>query len=170
MAHDAFTASTTDRVLGEIQAVRTEIEVLLARLDEDALTRPGPEGGWSIKDHLAHLTAWRRMVLGLLDGQPRHAALGVDLATYRQGEDAINAALAARANDQPLAKVVAEFRQVYDDLAARLAQFDEAAWQAPYPLKPRPTYPRLDSIAGNTFEHDREHLAWIEEALAQRPS
>jgi uncharacterized protein (TIGR03083 family) len=157
-------------MLGEIRAARAEIEALLARLDEAALTRPGPDGGWSIKDHLAHLTAWRRMVLGLLAGQPRHAGLGVERATYDQGEDAINAALEAHAKEQLPAEVVAEFRQVYDDLVARLEQFDEATWNEPYPLTPRPAYPRVDSIAGNTYEHDREHLAWIEQSLAKRGS
>jgi uncharacterized protein (TIGR03083 family) len=163
-------AGTTGRVLGEIRAARAEIEALLSRLDEAALTQPGPDGGWSVKDHLAHLTAWRRMVLGMLEGQPRHAGLGVDQATYDQGEDAINAALEARAKGQPLAAVLAEFRQVYDELARRLARFDEAMWGEPYPLTPRPDHPRQDSITGNTYEHDREHLAWIEEALAKRAS
>jgi hypothetical protein len=105
------------------------------------------------------------MVLGLLDGQPRHTALQVDTATYAQGEDAINAALETRAKAQPLAEVVAEFRQVYDALVARLATFDEAAWHAPYPLQPRPQSARLGNIEGNTFEHDLEHLGWIEEQL-----
>jgi uncharacterized protein (TIGR03083 family) len=166
----AGSGGTTERVLGEIRGAREAIEALLGRLDEAALTRPGPDGGWSIKDHLAHLTAWRRMVLGLLEGQPRHTALGVDRATYDRGEDAINAALEARAKSQPLDAVVAEFRQVYDDLAGRLAHYDEATWNEPFPLNPRPEYPRVDNIAGNTYEHDHEHLEWIEAALVKRAS
>jgi uncharacterized protein (TIGR03083 family) len=169
MAHDQPAASpTTERVLANIRSARAAVEQLLSRLDEPALTRPGPGGGWSIKDHLAHLTAWRRMVLGLLDGQPRHLGLQVDPVTYAQGEDAINAALESRARRQPLSQVLAEFRQVYDTLETRLAAFDEAAWRQPYPLDPPPEDPRLGSIEGNTFEHDLEHLAWIEQALRQR--
>ncbi|MCC6188104.1 MAG: DinB family protein [Anaerolineales bacterium] len=168
MAYDPTATSTTAQVLDRIQAARQALEAELAGLDEAALTRPGPDGGWSIKDHLAHLTAWRRMVLGMLAGQPRHVALQVEAATYAQGEDAINVALAARSNSQPLAEVLSQFRQVYDELTAQLAGFDEATWHQPYPLTPRPKDGRLGNIEGNTFEHDREHLGYIQQLLQQR--
>lgn len=168
MAHDHIATSTTAQVLDRIRAARQALEARLAGLDEAALTRPGPGGSWSIKDHLAHLTAWRRMVLGMLDGQPPHLALQVEAATYAQGEDAINAALAARSSSQPVAEVLSQFRQVYDELAARLAGYDEATWRRPYPLTPRPKDGRLGNIAGNTFEHDLEHLGYIQQLLQQR--
>ena len=150
-----------------LQHYRQSLADLLAAvdgLDDQDLTEPSLDG-WSIKDHLAHLTAWRRMVLGLLDGEPRHVALQVDEATYAQGEDAINAALAARARSRPLSDVLSQFRQVYDTLIARLAAFDETTWHEPYPLTPRPKDGRLGNIEGNTFEHDLEHLGYIEQLL-----
>ena len=162
-------SETTRAVLGHIRASRAKLERLITELDEAALTQPGPDGGWSVKDHLAHLTAWRRMVLGYLDGKPQAEGLGIDPAISRDGsEEDINAALEAQHKAKPLAQVVAEFRQVYDALIARLEQFTEADWQTPYPLHPPSQNPRQGNIEGNTFFHDEEHLPWIEAALAGR--
>jgi uncharacterized protein (TIGR03083 family) len=163
------TPSETGReVLAHIQASRAKLERLITELDEDTLTRPGPDGGWSVKDHLAHLTAWRRMVLGYLDGKPQAEGLGIDPAVSANGsEEDINAALEAQHKDEPLAQVVAEFREVYDQLVARLAALEEAEWHAPYPLTPPSKNARQGNIEGNTFFHDEEHLPWIEAALAQ---
>ncbi len=160
-------SETTAEVLGHIRASRAKLERLITELDEAALTRPGPDGGWSVKDHLAHLTAWRRMVLGYLDGRPQAEGLGIDPQISADGsEEDINAALEAQHKDKPLAEVVAEFRRVYDALSARLEAFDEADWHKPYPLTPPSTNARQGNIEGNTFFHDEEHLPWIEAALA----
>lgn len=163
-------SETTAAVLSQIRASRAKLERLITELDEAALTKPGPDGGWSVKDHLAHLTAWRRMVLGYMDGKPRAEGLGIDPQISATGsEEDLNAAVEAKHKAQPLAQVVAEFRQVYDALTARLATFAEADWQTPYPLHPPSPNPRQGNIEGNTFFHDEEHLPWIEAALAGRP-
>jgi len=170
MSHPATThphSETTAEVLGHIRASRAKLERLIAKLDEAALTRPGPDGGWSVKDHLAHLTAWRRMVLGYLDGRPQAEGLGIDPKISEDGSEAdINAALEAQHKAQPLGEVVAEFRRVYDALTARLEAFDEADWQTPYPLTPPSTNARQGNIEDDTFLHDEEHLPWIEAVLA----
>ena len=165
------TPETTAEVLGHIRASRAKLERLLTELDEAALTRPSPDGGWSVKDHLAHLTAWRRMVLGYLDGKPQAVGLGLDPAIPANGtEEDINAALDAKHKDLPLAQVIAEFRQVYDALIARLETFSEADWHAPYPLTPPSPNARQGNIEGNTFFHDEEHLPWIGAVLASQKS
>ena len=157
---------TGARVLERIRQSRQALEGLVASLDEATLMRPGP-GGWSVKDHLAHLTAWRRMVLGFLDGRAAPEGLGVSAETYEQGEDAINAALFVSHRERPWPEVRDEFHRVYDSLVERLAQLGEDEWQQPYPITPRRPYPRIDNIEGNTFEHDLEHLGWIEAALGR---
>ncbi|MCC7359980.1 MAG: DinB family protein [Anaerolineales bacterium] len=160
-------SETTAEVLSHIRASRAKLERLITELDEAALTRPGADGGWSVKDHLAHLTAWRRMVLGYLDGKPQAVGLGIDPAIAADGtEEDINAALDAKHKALPPAQVIAEFRQVYDALIARLEAFSEADWQTPYPLTPPAGNPRQGNIEGNTFFHDEEHLPWMEAVLA----
>jgi hypothetical protein len=160
MAHDQTPAPTTTRVLDSIRDSRARLEALIAGHDEAALVRPGPEG-WSFKDHLAHLTAWRRMVLGYLAGKPQHEGLGLAAAAAAGGEEAINAALHERDRATPWPQVLAEFRAVYDELVEKLRPYAESDWQAPYPLTPPTRRPRLDNIEGNTFAHDDEHLGWV---------
>src|SRR5687767_5719828 len=94
-----MTSATGDRILEQIQESRKAVEEFVSVLDEGALTTPGAEG-WSIKDHVAHLTAWRKMVLGYLEGRPGHEGLGVSEETRAGGEDAINAVLFEKHRDR----------------------------------------------------------------------
>ena len=152
---------TTTHMLDSIRATRARLEDLIARHDEAALVRPGPEG-WSFKDHLTHLTAWRRMVLGYLQGQPNYVGLGLDKAVTEAGEEAINAAIQARDKDMPWPQALAEFRQVYDELVDQLSTYRESDWQQPYPITPPTGRPRVENIEGNTCAHDDEHLGWVQ--------
>src|SRR5690348_7645855 len=42
-------------------------ETLLAPLNQEQMTKPGVNGEWSVKDILAHLTAWQRHLLHLIE-------------------------------------------------------------------------------------------------------
>ena len=46
-------------LLANIQAGYDQLEALLASLSEEQMTIPGVNGSWSVKDNLAHLTAWQ---------------------------------------------------------------------------------------------------------------
>ena len=50
-------------LLDNIQAEYNRLESLLAPLSEEQLTTPGVNGPWSIKDNIAHLTAWQDYLL-----------------------------------------------------------------------------------------------------------
>ena len=43
---------TADEVRARIESKRQELVDLIATIDEAALSAPGPDGGWAIKDHL----------------------------------------------------------------------------------------------------------------------
>jgi len=51
-------------------------------LDARQLEGPTDPAGWTAKDHLAHLAAWERSMVHLLQGRPRHEGLGVEEAVY----------------------------------------------------------------------------------------
>src|SRR5712692_10981660 len=72
-------------LLARIRAARAQLERTLAGLDEAALSAPGPEG-WAVKDHLAHLAAWGRKVLGNMDGRKGTEVLGVPEEVYQRGD------------------------------------------------------------------------------------
>ena len=154
-------------LVAQIHSARADLEALLATLDEAALTAPRA-GDWSIKDHLAHLSAWRRKVIGQLAGGTAWAGLGLDETAYRaaDGFDALNDVLYHRDRDQSLGEVLAEFRRSHADLLAAVESAAEADLARPH----NPANPDggrvADNVIGNSYEHDAEHGGWIREYLA----
>ena len=157
-------------LLERIQAERTALDETLARLSEMQLVAPGEYEGWSVKDHLAHLAAWELGIAALLRRGPRYAAMGLDENTYlNAGTDGINAAIHERTNDLSLADVLAGLRQAQAELLDALAPLSEADLAKRYSHY-QPDEPGKDSgapvvrwIAGNTYEHYAEHVAWLAE-------
>jgi hypothetical protein len=51
-------------LLSEISLEKQKLDALIAKLEVGQLTEPGvTPGGWSVKDILAHLIGWQRMIL-----------------------------------------------------------------------------------------------------------
>ncbi|MEX1252866.1 MAG: ClbS/DfsB family four-helix bundle protein [Dehalococcoidia bacterium] len=154
-------------LIERIEAARAALDETISRLTDAQLVAPGPYEGWSVKDHLAHLAAWERGIAALLRRRPRYEAMGVDERTYlTAGTDGINAAVHEHGKDLSLADVLAEFRQTQQDLLAALTDADLFKTYSHY----QPNEPGKDSgapivkwIAGNTYEHYAEHVAWLME-------
>lgn len=156
-------------LLRRIRDTRATLEQLIAPLSHDQLTATGPDG-WSIKDHLAHLSAWRRKLLAMIEGRPDHEALQIDAATYESGdEDQINDLLYQRNRDRPLDEVLVEFRQVHEQVLAALEPMSEQDLDRQgYPDETDPNRKLIHFVVGNTFGHDQEHINWIQSLLAPR--
>src|SRR5436190_18464411 len=54
-------------VLQAIRDKHVEMETLLGTLDEKQMTAPVLDDGWSVKDTLAHLVDWERLMIGWLN-------------------------------------------------------------------------------------------------------
>ena len=146
-------------LLQRIRTARAELERTLSGLDDAALSAPGPEG-WAVKDHLAHLAAWDRKVLGNMDGRTGAEVLGVPEGVYKSGDwVAINEIVRAPDKDRPAAEIVAEYRRVHAALLQRIEALPEADLYGPDDTL-------RNNIAGNTYGHDDEHRPWIEAVLA----
>jgi hypothetical protein len=52
--------TTRDQLLLELDTVRAHVKDAIAGLTEDQASRPNLDG-WSVKDHLTHLTLWHEM-------------------------------------------------------------------------------------------------------------
>lgn len=158
---------TKSALLARVRLARAALERALAPLDEAALARPRADG-WAIKDHLFHLSAWLRKTTAVLHGRPGHEALGVPQSLYDSGdEDGINARLLGEGQRLPLSAVLAGFRNSHSQMLAYLEAQPEERLTAPYnPDDPDDDRRVIDAVASNTYEHDEEHLGWIERALA----
>ncbi len=126
-------------------------------------------GGWSIKDNLAHLTAWERfMRLAYIHKTPAHEAMQVDAETYQKvDETGMNAILFKRNRDRPLAEVLAELRQEHARVLDELAKLSFEQMQTPLDPADPQKGPLLNWIIGNTYDHYREHRLTIQKIAAQ---
>jgi hypothetical protein len=157
---------TTLDLLARVNDAMAELDGVLAPLSDERLSRPGADGGWSIKDHIYHLGAWRRKLIAQLRGEAIPAALGVDQATWDSDDvDAINAVIQEQGAALTASEALDSFHRAHADILAAIGDFPEEAFASPgYPDDPE-SGPMVGYIAGNTYEHDAEHLGYIRALL-----
>ncbi len=128
-----------------IQARAVERDVFAA-LDPADRDRPPAGGGWSAKDTLAHLSAWRQQqtdkLAALREGRPEPSLPATDI-------DDINAVLHERRSDWSWDRVVSDAESTADGLTAEVAAAAEVALADPTVV---------GSIMGDGVEHDLGHL------------
>ena len=133
-------------------------------LPPERLEKQG-NGGWSIKDHVAHLSFWEQMLVrSYLGGEPPNTLLGVtDDEFQRLDEDGINAAVQRQSHSQPAANVLAEAELMHGEVVEAIARVTwERLWQ---PVREGSSTLLGWLIAGNTYGHYMEHANWLREML-----
>lgn len=162
-------------LLDRIDASWTKLNRIVAGLDEGQLTTLRDTSGWTIKDHLAHLTAWEQSLLALLEGRDRAKAAGIEEATDDMDVDDENAIIQRRNADRPLADVTDAFHRSHQAVMARLNAMSDvdllrsyAHYQPNDPAAPDEAV--VGWIIGNTCEHYDEHIGWIGDMLAEQPA
>jgi hypothetical protein len=134
-------------LIDNLRACRAAEREIFAALDPAVRDAPGPDGGWSPKDNLAHLSAWRRRqatkMAALAAGEP-------EPALPAEGLDATNAIFHAERADWSWDEV----DQDADATAvAFIAQIEATGDDALVDQKV------LGPIMGDGPEHDLAHLA-----------
>src|SRR5512138_1288107 len=96
-------------LISRIQAARAELEDFLGTLSPEALEKPGPDGGWSVLDHLVHLAEWRWKLLAMIQGRAGYEGLRIDEQTYHTADiNQVNAILYQRNHSRPTAEKLAD--------------------------------------------------------------
>jgi hypothetical protein len=171
MESDEALPQTTEELLARIAEGWTTLHERIAPLSSAQLTTPGPDGGWSVKDHLAHLATWEDMLIALLRGEPIHAAFGISRAEYDalESTDALNAIIAAQHKDRSLDEVMQRFEETHAQVVALIGALPDEDLSKPitfFQPDDSDERPVLRKITGDTYEHYAEHLPWIEAILA----
>jgi uncharacterized protein (TIGR03083 family) len=161
----------TEELLDRITDGWAILNQRIAPLSTAQLTAPGPDGGWSVKDHLAHLATWEDMLVALLSGVPIHAAFGLTRAQYDalDSTDALNAIIVEQHKDRSLDEVLRRFKETHAQLVALISALpaEDLAKPISYFQPDDPDErPVLGKIIGDTYEHYAEHLPWIEAIIA----
>src|SRR5579859_4325663 len=120
------TSLSKTQFLTEVRNEEAAWEALLAEIGPAHMTQPEVAGGWSIKDIVAHLTGWRRRSVrrfqALLQHEPDFAP---PWPPELQEDDEINAWIYEANRDRPLAEVLSDERDVFQQLVATLEAFSE---------------------------------------------
>ncbi|MDQ3657304.1 MAG: DinB family protein [Chloroflexota bacterium] len=151
---------TVEQLLDLITRERGALEQAVAGMGDDALV--ATSGGWSVKDHLAHVAAWERRLVGEVQGDHHAARFGLDEATFSAtNTDSFNALLHARHRDDPPATVRTEFRASGEALRAAFAELSDADLLQPVRPDDPDVETLVDLIAWDTFKHYPEHVRAI---------
>jgi hypothetical protein len=164
----------TEELLARIADGWAILHQRIAPLSSAQLTTSGPDGGWSVKDHLAHLATWEGMLIALLEGKPIHSAFGLSRAEYDalESTDALNAIIAEQNQGLSLDEVMERSEETHAQLVAKIGALAVEDLSKPIthfqPDDPDgpDERPVLVKIIGDTYGHYAEHLPWIEAILA----
>ncbi len=144
-------------VLAAMQREYQNIENAIGSLSEAQLSVPGayPDSDWTVKDTMAHLSAWMRRTMDRMPGgkpppEPIRIPPGED---WNTSIERLNVYYYQQNRQRPLGDVLSEFRHTYREIRGATERLTDEELHNPE------LYNRL---LGNTAEHFREHLDVIE--------
>lgn len=163
---------TKYELLTETDQAYTALEKALKPVTREQLTILQDPQGWTVKDHLAHLVAWERSVVFMLQGQPRYDGLEIDEKLYREGSfDQINAVIQDRQQNSSWERVLASFRETHKLFLDLIERLDDKELNRPcsHYLPDEPgewdQRPAINALYANSADHFREHLDYIKALL-----
>ncbi len=162
---------THDEILNSIEQTHANLISVLDGIPEDVITTRPVVDWWTLKDVMGHMTMWRRVAIQFIDEYRRN---GVPVPIGMNDDAAIeayNKRGAALRRDYTLARMRAEFDASHRDLIAAVEKLSDAELTKPLPA-PWDVGTTLEYlIAINSYEHEPEHLAqinqWRKERAAQ---
>ena len=146
-------------------------EELLASLNDEQITAPQLDAGWSIKDLIAHLWAWQQLSVARMQAAARHREPEFpEWVTQLQGDweedvDRTNAGIYEICHARPWSVVHRCWREGFLQLLESGEPFSERDFLD------REKYPWLEGyslafILIASYEHHQEHLEALMEALS----
>jgi uncharacterized protein DUF1706 len=159
---------TKRQLLEGLDTARANWEALLRQVGPDRMELRGVNGEWSIKDVVAHVTAWDRRSVASLKAVQTGAWPEPPEWPVNLDEDGVNAWIFAANRGRRVQDALNESRQVFNQLAQALDLVTEQdltavgrfGWLAENSL--------AASIRGNSLEHYQIHGAAIRAWLAER--
>jgi len=141
--------TTRDQLLLELDTARAHVKDAIAGLTEDQASRPDLDG-WSVKDHLTHLTLWHEMRFFEISRIVRGGRAGFPV-TDEAGVEHINQQFVANRRSLPLAQVLADL-----DFAREMVR--QAFSSCPEDRLDERLY---EEIGINGAAHDTDHAEMI---------
>jgi hypothetical protein len=164
-------ASKAD-LLQQVQDAHDALEGTVALLNHEQTVQPVLEGGRSVKDVLAHITAWEQLMLTWLRGRARGETPDMpELGLDYDGLDELNERLYGENRDRSLQEVRVAFNDSYQQVLEELEATPEEVLFDPSGSGWQETQPLWVLVATNTSRHYQEHAeaieAWTERSKSE---
>ena len=154
-----------DALLAHTREAWTEFLIGTNGLTPVQWTANTDPAGWTVKDHVAHVTAWDLAVIDLLDGgAPIQSSLGVSDAAWTSGSfDPINEEIRQRHIDQSVDAVKAQRDTVHARLVTLLEGYKDKDLDAPKVIAGLSNGEKPLKFEFYEYfpKHYREHLGYI---------
>jgi len=152
---------TKDKLITKIENEWNTLQAALDGLTEEQMHQPGVVGEWTIKDILAHITAWQtRLITAMFKAEK-----GFTPDTTEGGKtvDQMNEKFYREMKERPFDQVWDDLDSSYHQLLGRLEGWKEKDLFDPKRFKWMQGEPFAVYIAGDSYEHYEEHAAQIRE-------
>ena len=155
---------TKTKLLHLIQTERQMLEEALSDIEQEDMVAPALQGGWSIKDLLAHITTWEQNMISWLGvarkgNEPQLVPPG--FSSWDE-IDAINQSYYLQNSKKELFEVLNAFNKVYIKALKIVQETSEDDLIDPNRFPWRKGEPIWHMVAANTFWHYEEHRVDIE--------
>jgi hypothetical protein len=158
--------ATTAEMLSRINEGWEKLQNWLSTLTDEQLGDVTDAAGWTVKDHLMHLTIWEDGIEALLQKESRHKRMGLSDETWDKSDvDEINDTLRQPYKDKPLSEIRRLTNEIHQRLLATIGALGDDALNLPYThydADAGKDAPVFGWIVGNTYEHYAEHLPWMQ--------
>jgi hypothetical protein len=154
-------------ILKEMGTSYAALEEILTSLDKTQYFTEGVIPGWSIKDILAHIASWQHRLLGWLDAAVRNEEPAISGPNNVEEMDALNAQFYDENKALPLDEVLTDFRTTHQHIMDIVRAMPEEDLMSPNRFSWSKGEPLWQAIAGDTYEHYREHIEQIQEWLVK---
>ncbi len=155
-------------LLETLEDERLEAVDLLEGLSDEVMLEPGVEGQWSIKDILAHLTAWEGQTVTLLFQAQQGNRKPTTVHFGDEQVDTLNQRWYELSKDRPLDMVWNDFLSVRKQTIRRVSEMSDKDLNDQNRYSWLKGVALIDLIINDTIEHEAEHFDVIREWLEQR--
>ncbi len=156
-----------EQLVETMRTTRTAWQALLTEVGEARMTVAGVTGKWSVKDVVAHLTAWEMRTAARLSavregGAPKPAPWPSNLS-----EEKINAWIYEANRVRSLRDVLKDSHRVQDKVIKQMQSITDEELNTRFSWLDGNKL--AEYIPGNTYEHYQEHAELIRKWLAHQP-
>ena len=150
-----------DELTDALEAARAKLDAALDGLSAEELTALGPVGDWSVKDLLAHVTAWDVDLLTNL-GKVKRGLKPGRTQWNKALIQAQNEAWHTELRDRPLERVLADYDGVHAQVLKAVQGLSDQELESPADwLGGKPLYQYfVDHIVTHEDEHGAELAEW----------